>query len=207
MKQTIHFIRHSLTEANEKWLYCGFSDLPLSPNGELLVRHKALAAAYPDGTGCRFYTSGLLRTRQTLRMLYGDVAAEALPDLRELNFGVFELHGYDDLKETEEYRKWLEDGGETVRCPGGESGEDFKQRVLRAMEYLLKRGDAIVVSHGGVIAAVMAHYFPGEGKGRYDWQPKPAEGYSLTVENGKPVAYHKIPVDYFGDPEDQNEIE
>lgn len=207
MKQMIHLIRHSLTEANEKWLYCGFSDLPLSPNGELLARHKALAAAYPDGEGCRFYTSGLLRTDQTLRLLYGKVPFEVLPDLRELNFGAFELCSYDDLKETQAYQEWLKNGGETVPCPGGESGEDFKRRVLHAMEALLKRGDAIVVSHGGVIAAVMAHYFLDERKGRYDWQPKPAEGYTLTVENGKPVSYHKVPVDYFGDPDDHNQIE
>jgi broad specificity phosphatase PhoE len=162
MKQMIHLIRHSLTEANEKWLYCGFSDLPLSPNGELLARHKALAAAYPDGEGCRFYTSGLLRTDQTLRCCMGKCPSSA-PDLRNSISVAFELCSYDDLKETQAYQEWLKNGGETVPCPGGESGEDFKRRCFM-------HGGAAETRRrhcrlpGGVIAAVMAHYFWTNGK-------------------------------------------
>jgi hypothetical protein len=33
IKMTVYLIRHGKTEANEKWLYCGSTDLPLSQKG------------------------------------------------------------------------------------------------------------------------------------------------------------------------------
>lgn len=197
MNVKIHLIRHSLTEANEKWLYCGFSDLPLSPNGEILVRHHALTGGYPAPENCCVYTSGMKRTEQTLQLLYGEIPHQSLPELREMNFGDFELNSYEKLKEDKAYLKWLSDGGETYPCPGGESAESFRKRVLRSMEELLTGGDAIVLCHGGVIAAIMAHYFSHETKSRYDWQPKPAEGYTMILQDGMPVDYLPIPTQYF----------
>ena len=38
---------------------------------------------------------------------------------------------------------------------------------------------AIGNTHGGVIATIMEHLFPGEGKNRYQWQPKPGHGYVI----------------------------
>lgn len=61
---TIYLIRHGKTEANEKRLYCGSTDLPLSEAGraELQQRHY-------DIKNVRFLTSGMKRTEQTLRAL------------------------------------------------------------------------------------------------------------------------------------------
>ena len=35
--RTLYLLRHSLTEANERRLYCGWTDLPLSPAGRALA--------------------------------------------------------------------------------------------------------------------------------------------------------------------------
>lgn len=43
--------------------------------------------------------------------------------------------------------------------------------------------DACIVTHGGVIAALMEHLFPGENKNRYEWQSKNGCGYIIT--NGR----------------------
>ena len=71
-------IRHGRTEANEKWLYCGSTDLSLSDAGreELLALRRE--ADYPAAAGLRFATSGMRRTEETLAPLFGDSEPEAL---------------------------------------------------------------------------------------------------------------------------------
>ena len=44
--------------------------------------------------------------------------------------------------------------------------------------------DTAVVTHGGVIAAVMAHLFPEQDKNRYEWQPSYGRGYELEISGG-----------------------
>ena len=41
------------------------------------------------------------------------------------------------------------------------------------------REDTCLVAHGGVIACIMAHLFPEEGRNRYQWQPKNGGGWIL----------------------------
>ena len=53
----------------------------------------------------------------------------------------------------------------------------MKQRVLNAFSEIQE--DTVLVCHGGVIAAIMEHLFPNEGKSRYEWQPKNGKGYCL----------------------------
>lgn len=37
------------------------------------------------------------------------------------------------------------------------------------------------MTHGGVIAVIMAELFPEEGKNRYEWQPSPGGGYAVDT--------------------------
>ena len=53
--------------------------------------------------------------------------------------------------------------------------------------------DALAVTHGGVIAGAMEEWFPGEGKNRYEWQPRPGGGYGILFEQGRLVKYWTIP--------------
>ena len=173
---TIYLIRHGKTEANENHLYCGSSDLPLSEGGMAALGKKRY-----DLSAERFLTSGMLRTEQTLRLLFGDVEHEIDPRFREVDFGDFELHSYEELKDDPAYQAWITGDNESNIPPNGESGAQMTRRVLEAFQELADRGaDTVLIAHGGVIAAIMAHLFPGEGKNRYQWQPKPGEGYALT---------------------------
>ena len=54
---TIYLIRHDKTEANEKHLYCGNTDLPLSAAGRAELQN-----IHYDIKNVRFLTSGRLRT-------------------------------------------------------------------------------------------------------------------------------------------------
>lgn len=176
---TLYLIRHGKTQANEKRLYCGATDLPLSENG----RRELENISYIVPENCRYIISGMVRTRQTLEILFGKVSYYVDERFREIDFGDFEMKSYEELKETLEYQIWL--SGDNIRNvpPNGESGEQMMARVLSGMKELLETTEPIVlVTHGGVIAAIMQNFFPEEGKNRYQWQPKPGGGY--VMENG-----------------------
>ena len=170
---TIYLIRHGKTSANEKHLYCGSTDLPLSVAG----RQELQNIRY-DIKNVRFITSGMKRTDETMRILFGDVPYETDPRFREVDFGIFEMHGYDQLKNTPEYQAWLAGDNEANVPPEGESGKQMKERVLAAFSEIQE--DTCIIAHGGVIATIMEHLFPEENKNRYEWQPKPGCGYTVT---------------------------
>ena len=200
---------------------------------ELRARTTAAGIAVRDAgtsigdTGIRnltFITSGMKRTEQTLELLFGDAiepcdwTAETFnssvehtvePRFREIDFGIFEMRSYYDLKDMPEYQEWISGDNEANVCPGGESGSQMEARVMEAFaelqEQFLESVDSdcaadnisvaactdvpdratavVVVTHGGVIAAIMNRLFPVEEKTRFDWQPAPGCGYVIVNAN------------------------
>ena len=169
----IYLIRHGKTEANEKHLYCGSTDLSLSEAGK-----AELEGLHYDINNVRFLTSGMKRSEETLKFLFGDVSYAVEPRFREVDFGIFEMRSYDQLKGTPAYQAWLTGDNEANIPPNGESGAHMKKRVLEAFSEIQE--DTCVITHGGVIAAIMENLFPNEGKNRYQWQPKPGRGYAIV---------------------------
>ena len=181
---TVYLIRHGMTEANEKRLYCGSTDIPLSDTGREALSHLRYTVS------CKKYlTSGMLRTEETLQLLFGEVPHEKDHRFREVDFGDFEMKSYEMLKDDAAYQDWICGENEKNAPPHGESGDAMTKRVLEAYRDVQNSGeDTVIVTHGGVIAAIMQSLFPNEGKHRYAWQPKPGHGYAVT-ENG----YREIP--------------
>ena len=174
----IYLIRHGKTPANEAHLYCGSTDLGLSEAGIGELRGKRYDIS-PD----RFITSGMKRTEQTLKLLFGEVSFTREPAFREVDFGIFEMKSYEQLKDDPRYQRWITGDNESNTPPGGESGAAMTERVLKAYRELeALPGDTVLVTHGGVIAAILASLFPEEGKNRYQWQPKPGCGYAISPE-------------------------
>ena len=169
---SIWLIRHGKTEANERHLYCGSTDLPLSPLGRAELRDIHYGIENP-----RFLTSGMKRTEETLALLFGAVPHDQDPAFREVDFGVFEMRSYEELKDTPAYRAWLTGDNEANIPPQGESGAQMTRRVLDAFAQL--KDGTVLITHGGVIAAIMGHLFPQEQKTRYGWQPSPGSGYEI----------------------------
>lgn len=193
----LHLIRHSLTAANEAALYCGALDPSLSAAGVQLALCKIALGGYPDPDTVTLYTSGMKRTEETFQLLFGKRPHTVLPAFREMHFGCFEGKSYLCLKTDPVYQKWIQGNNEANVCPGGESGEQMSQRVSAAAAQLIQREeDALVLSHGGPIAALMACFFPKEGRSRYQWQPAPAEGYTIFFRNRTPEQYMHLPVVY-----------
>ena len=178
---TLYLIRHGKTQANLEHRYCGSTDLPLSKEGieELRQLHYAIPAA-------RYLTSGMRRTEETLSVLFGPVAHTQAPAFREVDFGVFEMGTYEELKDRPDYQTWLTGDNMVNVPPEGESGNQMTRRVLSALPDLMKE-DTVLVTHGGVIAAIMERLFPEEQKNRYQWQPTPGRGYAVTGKFYRPI--------------------
>ena len=186
-------IRHGLTEANQKLVFCGSTDVPLAPEGREELISKRARGGYPSPEGFRVFTSGLKRTEETLSLLFGPLPHECLPGLAEISFGIFEGLTYEQGMEDPDFRFWIEDSARRVP-PGGESGEQMSARVLSTFEPILRSGeDCLLVVHGGTVSRIMEHCFPAEHKSRYDWQPANGEGYRVWVENGVPLRYDLLP--------------
>ncbi|MBO5929454.1 MAG: phosphoglycerate mutase family protein [Clostridia bacterium] len=159
----IHLIRHGLTEANEKGWYLGLTDLPLSPAGLKDLLQKKERAVYPSAT--RFYTSPLMRCKQTLATLYPQSQAIEADGLVECDFGDWEGKTAAELQHDDAFRDWI--AGKRSEIPDGESAADFQKRVMeefeRIVQDVLRSGDTdtVICTHGGVIMMIMAAYaFP-----------------------------------------------
>ena len=177
----VYLIRHGKTQANECHLYCGSTDLSLSNAGAEELRSLHYEVGNPQ-----FITSGMKRTNETLKTLFGDVPYAVDPDFREIDFGIFEMNSYEELKDTQSYQAWLSGDNYRNTPPCGESGEAMAKRALLAFQRL--ENNTVVITHGGVIAAIMEALFPFEGKNRYQWQPKPGQGYEISGNT-----YREIP--------------
>ena len=187
----LSLIRHGYTEGNQRHLYYGNTELPLLEEGISFLKELAEEYVYPQAP--HFYTSGMLRTEQTLNALYGPVEHEIIPGIREIDFGDFEMRAYEELKNDPAYQKWISGDVESNICPGGESGVIVTERALKALEPIIKRGeDAVCITHGGVISGVANHYFPNP-KGRLCYVPEPGCGFQIEFSGMKAVSYKLIP--------------
>ena len=186
-------IRHGKTRANIDLFYCGSTDLPLSESGREELEGLRDAGGYPDGEGFAYYTSGMIRTEETLEILYGPVEHRTLDGFREMDFGAFEMHSYEQLKDDPLYQAWCSGDNDSNTAPGGESGRVMRKRVLETLKELIRKGqDAVAVCHGGPIAAIMDELFPEEGKNRYEWQPSNGRGYLIRI-GGDEKSWNPIP--------------
>lgn len=208
MKSRIYFIRHGITEGNLRRWYYGKADIPLVEEGRESLRKYLSMGVYPKIDRGDFYTTGLLRTEETFEIIFGDRPHTQLGLLREMNFGDYECKSYDELKLYESFDKWAYDKTGTVKLPGGESRNEFSERVSLGLSELIgfhrlndlsnrhsgKDSLSAVVCHGGVISVIMRELFPDTGRNMWDWIPAPGLGYAVDLKDGQPMAFESIEV-------------
>ena len=184
-------IRHGMTPGNEEHRYIGRTDEPLSQKGreQLLTLQKK--GVYP-AAAC-VAASPLERCRQTAELLYPGQAPCVFDQFREMDFGAFEGHNYEELKADVRYQAWIDSNG-TLPFPGGESNEAFRKRCCQAFQRITeglqkqeeKTGQtlrAAVVVHGGTIMAILERFGTPK-KNYFDYQVKNGCGYRLTPVEG-----------------------
>lgn len=157
---TVYLIRHGKSEGNERKLYTGWTDLPLTEEGENQVR--MLAAHLPHPQPYHLVTSDLCRARDTARILSESWQTPVTVDkgFREMHFGAFENRTWGNI--IEKYpslvEQWTANWFE-ARTPEGESVQDLYRRVMEAYRNyrsIWKGTTWGLVAHGGVIQAILA---------------------------------------------------
>lgn len=158
---TIHFIRNALTDENLEGRYIGHTDVEIGEEGRAQLGQMKDDLIYPPVDAV--FTSPLKRCTETAKILYPDNKPIVIEGLIEYNFGEFENKTAEQLEKHPVFPKWLA-GEKGVEPPFGESNEAFEKRVLgtfeKIAEGLMKTGttSAAIVTHGGVIMAILAAF-------------------------------------------------
>ena len=174
----IYLLRHGKTQYNTEKRYLGRTDVSLSPEGS----GELTQAGFSPET---VYISPLRRTAETAEILFPEARLVPVPDLREMDFGIFEGRTYLEMAGLPEYREWV-DGGCLGKIPGGESKADFCERVRGAFAALADRAAKdgekylVIVAHGGTQMAVMERYALPR-RDYFDWLGPYGGGYVLDA--------------------------
>ncbi len=143
----VHWVRHGPTHARAM---VGWSDLPADLSDS--ARIARLAAHLPSGA--LVVSSDLQRASATADAIAGDRLRLAHdPDLREINFGDWELQAFDTVPDQDRLRAFWDNPGDAC-APGGESWHQVSDRVTRAIARLRATHpgrDIIAVAHFGAI--------------------------------------------------------
>lgn len=162
----IILVRHGKTEYNEKKQYCGVLDPGLSAAGRAELLQCELRELLRDEPPELVFSSPMQRTLETADLLCEDFSALPLlvvSELREIDFGAFEGKSYEDLKDDPAYTAWLDTNCEGP-IPGGDFPDRFREDCVIGFETVLESCGlegverAMVVTHGGVIGAILEHY-------------------------------------------------
>lgn len=156
MAKIVTLIRHAETNANRVGRWQGSADSGISPQGENQLR----ALATRNGTAVPevLVASDLPRTMRTASVL-----GTPMPDPEWREFGVGEWEGLTSAEINVRFPGQMAAflRGEAVAPGGGENMADFRGRVVEAFDSVLasidNEGDAVVVTHAGVIWALMTH--------------------------------------------------
>lgn len=149
---TIHLIRHEKTRANMEAKYIGWTDEPI-------VTYPVL---FSDLNPETIYGSDLIRCKQTAERYFPFANYIGLKQLRELNFGDYEMKTYAQLKDIDVYCKWIEDPY-NVTPPNGESFQAFRERIKKGIHSIIQSaGEYVLIVHGGVIRILLSLFGPFE---------------------------------------------
>ena len=156
---TIYLVRHGKDDSTVRG---GWSSHGLSPEGITQVQALAEEIAATRINVDRIYSSDLQRAAETAEILSSRLGypIEYISGLREVDNGV--LAGMKNDAADEKYPGlYWSSLGYHERYPGGESPAMFYERVKAAWLALKRRSfaqtgkDALLVTHGGVIEAIL----------------------------------------------------
>ena len=163
---TLYLVRHGQTQFNVEGRLQGWCDSPLTRDGVAGVRETAGRLA--DRPFAAAYVSTSPRAVATAELLlehHPRISLRQMPGLREFGFGEAEgTPELDLLPAIDPYDMWVGVVLGTFRgFPGGETGERYRARVLRAfaaVEAAHPEGDVLVVSHCLTLMTYLASIDP-----------------------------------------------
>jgi phosphoserine phosphatase len=154
--------RHGQSLSNADRRFQGLQDVPLSELG--MRQAAALGRAIRHRRVAAVYTSPLERARRTAEIAVEGLglAVTQVHELRELSLGEWEGQTVEEISSRpgDPYTRWVRDPV-THLPPGAEPLGEVQVRVVRAMADIAAAHpdgeEALVVCHGGVISAYLAH--------------------------------------------------
>ncbi|HJR49473.1 MAG TPA: histidine phosphatase family protein [Gemmatimonadales bacterium] len=155
--------RHGQSLSNAVRRFQGAQDVALSSLG--IRQAEALGVAVGRRRLAHVYASPLERARRTAEIALAglDVPLTVVDDLRELSLGEWEGCTVEEIQTRpgDPFAQWVRD---PVLClpPGGEPLAEVQARALQAVARIASThpdGEAVlIISHGGVISALLAHW-------------------------------------------------
>jgi broad specificity phosphatase PhoE len=159
----IILIRHGQTDENKEKRYLGHYDSPLNSTGRQQVEDLVEKLKKLEIRGI-CYSSDLLRAFETSDIICNDLLLDlkVYPDLRELHFGDWDCHTYNELnvKNPDDLNRWISNPF-LNSPPNGETLTELGARVDRWVERVISsqcEDDCLVVSHGGPIRWILSKW-------------------------------------------------
>jgi len=147
-----YFVRHAQSEANAHGWLAGQVDAPLTEFGieQAILARPQLACLEVQ----RAFSSDLLRARHTADLLLSgfDIPIVTTPKLRERDCGDWAHRPLDEVRQRGDHTVLEEWHG---RPPRGESLRDVAERALEWLHTVDDGQNTLVVTHGGLIRAVV----------------------------------------------------
>lgn len=158
---TFFLLRHGETEWNCEGRLQGWQDSPLSGQG--IAQAEALAGRLAPERVDLVIASDLGRARATAEPIAARLGRPLAlaAGLRERRYGVLEGMTWREIEAAhpEIYARLVARDADYA-VPGGESGRQFRDRVVAALERLAREHDGAVVAaitHGGVLGVVFRY--------------------------------------------------
>lgn len=159
-------IRHGESDSNAQRKFSGFQDVGLTEKG--IWQAERLSYRLKKVPVDAVYCSDLKRAIHTADIVFGNRNIDMLinPNLREMNFGIWEGKTFEEIKLKEEakFTSWIENPDERSIIPQGESLAILKERVMAEVNRILQEHKdkeidktIAIVCHGGAIRIILCN--------------------------------------------------
>lgn len=162
MNTRMIIVRHAEAVGNKIREFHGWTDESITERG--ILQAKQVAERLKDIPIDVMYSSVLKRTMETAEYIAKKKNLPIIPreDLKEINGGLWEGMRWDNLlvKYPQEYNTW-ETKPHLHQMPEGESMQSFQQRLISAIEDILRKEDGrniCIVTHGTAIRALLCWF-------------------------------------------------
>lgn len=192
----LYFFRHGLTKGNLNAQYIGHTDFPLTTDSISDIKKIKASEHYPKVDAV--FSSPLKRCKDSAALMFPENNIIIIDDFIEYNFGEFEGLTAEDLKNNEDFAKWLH-GDINARTPYGESNAEFAQRICAAFEKVIDgciktdTQNIAIVGHAGVLMTLLSCYGLPEAPMAH-WQMDAGYGFRLRITPSLWMQANKIEV-------------
>ena len=183
-------IRHGQSEWNEKNLFTGWKNPPLTEKG---IEEAKLAGKRIKNLNIDFsyyFTSALIRAQETGEIILNQLEKEKIIKTRSQNLNERDYGDLSGLNKDEAKKEWGEDQVHIWRRsfdtppPGGESLKDTADRVLpyfeKEIKPLVEQGNNILIcAHGNSLRSLIMSLE----------EISPSEIVKVEIETGEPILF------------------